>query len=309
MEERVNQNKGITLIALVISIIVILILAGVTIVSLTGNNGILNRTESAKKENEEAKELELIRLAATAARVKGEGTIITENLNNELSTNFNDETIAKESGNNWYYKGYIIDKTGNVKKASKLLPKEYQQVEYIESTGTQWIDLNIKTGENVREFITETEISWKTKQFSRQLTGANNMQWIGVSNGKWDIGSIGSSYDTDVFYKAKNICFINNNGYRGARLYINDALNVEAISSFNSIQNNRQYVFNLGNGATTYKCICKIKYWKLIRDDTIICNLIPCYRKTDNIIGMYNIVNNQFYTNQGTGTFIKGENV
>ena len=36
---KVKTNKGITLIALVITIIVLLILAGVTIAMLTGNNG------------------------------------------------------------------------------------------------------------------------------------------------------------------------------------------------------------------------------------------------------------------------------
>ena len=39
---KTKENKGITLIALVITIIVLLILAGVTIATLVGNNGILN---------------------------------------------------------------------------------------------------------------------------------------------------------------------------------------------------------------------------------------------------------------------------
>ena len=45
-----NQNKGITLIALVITIIVLLILAGVTIATLTGENGILTRATDAREE-------------------------------------------------------------------------------------------------------------------------------------------------------------------------------------------------------------------------------------------------------------------
>ena len=43
-----NNQKGITLVALVITIIVLLILAGVTIASLSGDNGILNRGKEAK---------------------------------------------------------------------------------------------------------------------------------------------------------------------------------------------------------------------------------------------------------------------
>ena len=43
-----KKNKGITLIALVITIIVLLILAGVAIVTLTGDNGILTQAGKAK---------------------------------------------------------------------------------------------------------------------------------------------------------------------------------------------------------------------------------------------------------------------
>ena len=48
------RNKGITLIALVITIIVLLILAGVSIAMLTGENGILNQAQRAKNETEQA---------------------------------------------------------------------------------------------------------------------------------------------------------------------------------------------------------------------------------------------------------------
>ena len=49
-----GREKGITLIALVITIIVLLILAGVTIASLTGDNGILSRAQDAKDKTESA---------------------------------------------------------------------------------------------------------------------------------------------------------------------------------------------------------------------------------------------------------------
>ena len=47
--KKVEKNKGITLIALVITIIVLLILAGVTIATLTGDNGILTKASQAKE--------------------------------------------------------------------------------------------------------------------------------------------------------------------------------------------------------------------------------------------------------------------
>ena len=58
MKEKLKQKKGITLIALVITIIVLLILAGVSIAMLTGENGILTQAQRAKTETENATENE-----------------------------------------------------------------------------------------------------------------------------------------------------------------------------------------------------------------------------------------------------------
>ena len=57
-----KNNKGITLIALVITIIVLLILAGVSIAMLTGNNGILTQANTAKTDTAKAEEVEKINM-------------------------------------------------------------------------------------------------------------------------------------------------------------------------------------------------------------------------------------------------------
>ena len=59
-----NNNKGITLVALVITIIVLLILAGVTIAALSGDNGILTRGKQAKIDNAVGNAKDIINLAA-----------------------------------------------------------------------------------------------------------------------------------------------------------------------------------------------------------------------------------------------------
>ena len=72
MKKRTN-NKGITLIALVITIITLLILAGVSIAMLTGDNGILTQAQNAKNKTEEAEEKERIQLAVYDAQLGNEG--------------------------------------------------------------------------------------------------------------------------------------------------------------------------------------------------------------------------------------------
>ena len=62
-KQKLKESKGITLIALVITIIALLILAGVTIATLTGDNGILKKAGDAKTQTEQAKEDENLKIA------------------------------------------------------------------------------------------------------------------------------------------------------------------------------------------------------------------------------------------------------
>ena len=102
----------------ILNIIVLLILAGVTIATLTGNNGILTKANEAKESTEVEKEKELIELAVVAAKTKNQGELTTENLDNELKINMNNEEKVIESTLGWRYKAtlhnYIISKEGNV---------------------------------------------------------------------------------------------------------------------------------------------------------------------------------------------------
>ena len=78
-----RKNNGITLIALVITIIVLLILAGVTIATLTGENGILTRASQASERTKQANAEEQVKLAV-AASIGEDGKINYDDLNNEL---------------------------------------------------------------------------------------------------------------------------------------------------------------------------------------------------------------------------------
>ena len=66
LNRALKRNKGITLIALVVTIIVILILAGISINALVGQNGILSRTIKAKNDSEIASDLEYLQVEATS---------------------------------------------------------------------------------------------------------------------------------------------------------------------------------------------------------------------------------------------------
>ena len=69
-----NKQNGITLIALVITIIVLLILAGVSIAMLTGNNGILTQAQNATTQTVQGEVEEACKLAVANLIAENEGT-------------------------------------------------------------------------------------------------------------------------------------------------------------------------------------------------------------------------------------------
>ena len=58
MKAKYKNNKGITLIALMVTVIVLLILAGITIAALTDDSGVITRAENAKNVHIEGEQLE-----------------------------------------------------------------------------------------------------------------------------------------------------------------------------------------------------------------------------------------------------------
>ena len=95
-QKRMQKNsKGITLIALVITIIVLLILAGVTIATLTGDNGILKKAGDAKTQTEQAKEDENLKIAI-AGSYGTDGKLNLKDLKDNLKNQGIKYTDSKE---------------------------------------------------------------------------------------------------------------------------------------------------------------------------------------------------------------------
>ena len=133
MKTKFKNAKGITLIALVITIIVLLILAGVTIATLTGDNGILNQAGKAKDKTTEAESIERVQVEV-AGSYGIDGTIDKEQLNKNLK-NINDlfyngkalsdsNKIANLPATvtlNGYY--IVINANGGVEKIPEIIAK------------------------------------------------------------------------------------------------------------------------------------------------------------------------------------------
>ena len=97
MNTKKKNARGITLIALVITIIVLLILAGVTINALSGENGIITKSKEAKIKTEKSRTIEKINLAILTAMTKGDEDIDNATLREELEK---EGLTVKTEGNN-----------------------------------------------------------------------------------------------------------------------------------------------------------------------------------------------------------------
>ena len=99
MKLNLKERKGITLIALVITIIVLLILAGVSIAMLTGQNGILTQAQNAKTTNENKSAEEKVKLAIMAARSQSEtGALDADKLIAEITNNYGGTASKTDNG-------------------------------------------------------------------------------------------------------------------------------------------------------------------------------------------------------------------
>ena len=95
-KQKNKKNNGITLIALVITIIVLLILAGVSIATLTGENGVLTKASEAGKQTEIAEIKEMAQTDILAKQTENEGNISKEEFVEILNKYFKDVPTAEE---------------------------------------------------------------------------------------------------------------------------------------------------------------------------------------------------------------------
>lgn len=142
-----KKEKGITLIALVITIIVLLILAGVSIVTLTGENGLIGKAIEAERLYKIEQEKEIISIAYMSMQDKQE--ITKEMLKDEIQK-LNKEVTVDYCNNN----GEIIEQSNYV-KITFVDTKNW----YVINLSTGKIEKYGTNGEIIHEGIKEGDIS------------------------------------------------------------------------------------------------------------------------------------------------------
>ena len=196
-----------------------------------------------------------------------------------------------------------------------MIPTEYQEVEYIESTGTQWIDTGyiptLKT--QARVIFSPTAANnigyfgarFDPYRFCCTTYSGGKLFGLNVKNNDWTLNRY--SIEANVIYDCEmsnGYSRINNVENTESELTENDWSSV--VGTFVLCGKDTLGKIQLQQGNRTQ---AKWYFCSLAEDNVLICNLLPCYRKSDNEIGMYDAVSKTFFTNSGTGVFLKGNDV
>ena len=215
-ELAIRNKEGITLIALVITIIVLLILAGVSIAMLAGTNGILTQAQLAKSETEKAAARESLETKMLGAKTENSTESIEDSLskmdNVEITSKTKDGVLVKCNGYQFF-----IDNDKNVSEIKNLVTNGFLE----KNNNTNFTGLNYKNG-----FLTAIMSERKAGTSSELIKVNTNKKYFQSvtmkSDNQHSISYVGlNEYDIDK----NEITIINIAFKKGSTTYLTQDLN------------------------------------------------------------------------------------
>lgn len=256
---------------------------------------------------------------------------ITEN---SIPTNYVDLTSDQQIGGTKIFETIPKLSRSAYVNANIVLPDEYQLVEYIQSSGTEYIDTNSRVIANTRFTCTWGSVfnngsfvasSTENKGYGQGNTSGSNPNiagggrlqnnvvtfWFSGSNYSTSLNaSVSTSIYADIITTSEDTLSFSMTDIISNTLFINNTL-----TNFTNYPIHNMFLFRDSSGQYPFYSVKKIYDVKFetrassSEDFIVVKHLIPCYRKSDNVCGFYDIIGNEFYTNKGTGKFIAGSNI
>ena len=207
---------------------------------------------------------------------------------------------------------YQEDSNGTQTLLSKSLPTGYTQLEYIESTGSQYINTGYKPNERSKFDITflvnEANISVDCPLFGVRTSSSGNSYTFWCHG----VGYSSASYSCVIFNGVQsNIPHFELNKKHNVTLengtYSINGASTSFTKAGQGTPNQNLILFGLANGSSidNRKFVGYVYGFKIAENNVLKRNYIPA-KNSSGTIGMYDLVEDKFYTNQGTGTFTAG---
>lgn len=185
--------------------------------------------------------------------------------------------------------------------SSGRLPSGYTEYEYIEATGTQYINTGyVPTNDTEIHAITMRTAVQSWQKWDWGVIGGPKVLTAGAY---WSWGSANdkqaSNYNPDTPY-GPFVVKVNKNG-------VYDSLGTLR-GNFGTLtwtEGNLPIFLFCGNYSGTADKFCKVRfyYWAAYENGTKMVEFIPALRRSDNELGLYETVSGTFFTNAGSGVF------
>lgn len=202
----------------------------------------------------------------------------------------------------------IKDSQGNV--LWSVVPKEYQLLQYIQSSGTQYVDTGIAINYATQKIEQRATAQYTTSSSNRELMGANGYGFWGKNASNTLESAVGAAGGTITRSAlVKNVVSLTTNPQGRSVLFVANGNQYSATAS--SFANNLYavYIFAIGGrsgAAASFYCKARVYEYEVLINDESVAHLVPVKRRSDGVLGMYDLVNQQFRTNAGTGSFTAG---
>ena len=180
------------------------------------------------------------------------------------------------------------------------LPSGYTQLEYIESSGAQYIDTGLKPTQGYSITIKCQSTGTSKNTYAGCDTNWQNTGFfVGVN-----VFEFGNASTTNIQNYGENpivLTLDKTGGYKDGVKTWNNA----STATFQTVSNLTLFALNR-NGTIQGYLTGKIYYCTISDNGTLVRNFIPC-KNPEGAIGMYDTIGAQFYQNLGTGVFVAGD--
>ena len=208
-----------------------------------------------------------------------------------------------------YQTGYSSVVVHQPQPQQPTLPDGYTELEYIQSSGTQYIDTGFKQNQNSR-IVMSAQVTqqpsthaWLFEGRIRNVSGGKSVFLLdgAVWNADYNGSARREAFPDIGIFDALSIDFDKNS------LQINEDSFTWTTSTFQSTANLALLACNTAGAISGY-ISAKLYNCQIYDNGTMIRDFVPCQDPTGNV-GLYDLVGAQFYGNAGSGTFTAGPEV
>lgn len=194
------------------------------------------------------------------------------------------------------------------------LPDGYTQVNYIRSNGNQYIDTGVKINDRYRYVLSYRVNNISSGGYFFGAWNTTNNSRIALFRNNNNIGDyLFSGYGPDYSFSNFSYSVVDNSTLDSnyiQTVYCNNQLirkNNTNYSNFR-VPNLNLYMFAVNkDNVAENKSVADIMYLRIYNSVGELTNyFIPCYRNSDNVLGFYDVITNNFKSNNGTGNFSYG---